>query len=132
MKASEKIRERIATISNDAMQASIEGALRAEVRLGVLQWALELVEAQEAGHANALECTPLPIATAPKGRDELGATVSVLLWMGGSWRIGHWDDDRYTSRPRPYWACDSGLRTTWIRANQPNWWMPLPPPPEES
>lgn len=69
-----------------------------------------------------------PISTAPKDG------TRILLCFGG-YRIecGQWDDDRYATKPRPYWTGDwePVCGKLWYRGNQPTHWQPLPPPPSE-
>ena len=46
--------------------------------------------------------------------------------------VAHWDDDRYSKRPRPYWSYE-GTRTLDSRDSQPSFYLPLsalPAPPE--
>lgn len=66
-----------------------------------------------------------PIETAPKDGD-----VFLHFPQWGPIR-GHWDDERYSKVPRPYWTHDRewlwGRRAT--RANPPTHWMPLPDHP---
>jgi len=44
---------------------------------------------------------------------------------------GRWEDDKYATKPRPYWTNDReriyGIRAT--RDDQPTHWMDLPPNP---
>jgi len=68
-----------------------------------------------------------PIETAPRDG------TNVLLWMtayGGRSRIGHFDDDRYSKKPRPFWRSLLDDITT-CRRGQPPCWQPLPEPPEQ-
>ena len=71
-----------------------------------------------------------PIETAPKDG------TRVLLYRPGGWpsarvTVGNYSDERYHTRPRPYWTHDlermEGKVAT--RHRQPTHWMPLPAPP---
>lgn len=68
-----------------------------------------------------------PIESAPKDGD-------VLLCGPRNGKIvvksGRWDAQRYNEKPRPYWAI-YGWPTTWCREFEPEFWMPLPPPPSQ-
>ncbi len=68
-----------------------------------------------------------PIESAPRDR-------RILLWsptFGGRAIGGRYDDDKYASKPRPYWTLDNericGVST--CRAQPPTHWQPLPEPP---
>lgn len=67
-----------------------------------------------------------PIETAPKDRD-----ILLLCPRRGCVR-GRWSDEKYASKPIPYWTNDRvnivGTRET--RADQPTHWMPLPDVPK--
>lgn len=66
-----------------------------------------------------------PIETAPKDAD-------VLLYCPERGVVrGAWRDDKYSTKPRPYWTNDreSLWGKTWTRADQPTHWMPLPEAP---
>lgn len=69
----------------------------------------------------------LPIETAPQDG------TRVLLCFPHIVEAGRFDDDRYGSPPRPYWAGDNehlwGIR--YYRAHPPTAWMPLPQVPGE-
>lgn len=69
-----------------------------------------------------------PIATAPKDRGR------VLLWWPnthsplGMADRGHWEDERFSKRPRPHWfskGVADVLGVRWMRANQPTHWAEL-------
>lgn len=69
----------------------------------------------------------LPIDTAPKDR-------RILLFCPGLKQIiGQWCDDKYSSKPKPYWRNDLtevfGKPTT--RADQPTHWVELPGYPKK-
>jgi len=69
------------------------------------------------------------IETAPK--DGTAVLVYPPIWNGRTVSVAHWNDDRYSKRPRPYWKRDDDHnRTTVSRDKPPTHWMPLPPPPE--
>lgn len=46
--------------------------------------------------------------------------------------VGKWCDDRYASKPRPYWTNDKEhtLGKNGCRRRQPDAWSPLPPMPQ--
>ena len=66
-----------------------------------------------------------PIETAPKNAD-------ILLYCPRRGVVcGRWSDERYATKPKPYWTHDRerlfGVRET--REDQPTHWMPLPEAP---
>lgn len=70
-----------------------------------------------------------PIETAPKD-------IEIFVWAPDWNKVGRrfiakWEDNRYASKPRPYWSyCDERIwGTTKVRQCQPTRWMPLPTPP---
>jgi hypothetical protein len=68
-----------------------------------------------------------PIETAPKDGE------NVLLWCKHRGVVrGHWDENIYAKRPKPYWTHDRerlyGVAET--RRDQPTYWQPLPSPPD--
>ena len=80
----------------------------------------------------ALERVPMTwqsIDTAPKDG------TNVLLYFSGlGWVRGSWDSQIHHRKPIPYWThdCIQYMGVAHARANQPNWWKPLPPTPPES
>jgi hypothetical protein len=65
----------------------------------------------------------LPIESAPKDGSR------IILLMGGYKPIfGYWCEQKYNSKPKPYWSCDQEhiMGVGWCRANQPTHWMPEP------
>lgn len=70
-----------------------------------------------------------PIETAPKDG------TYVLVYPGAYTKIpmsiARWDDDRYASRPRPYWRRLECKDITTSRINHPTHWAPMPEPPQE-
>lgn len=71
-----------------------------------------------------------PIETAPKDRE-------ILVWsemFDGKRFIAKWNDNRYASKPRPYWSFSDEqiYGTTAVRNNQPTHWTPLPQGPDTS
>ena len=80
----------------------------------------------------ALERVPMTwqsIDTAPKDG------TNVLLYFSGlGWVRGSWDSQIHHRKPKPYWThdCIQYMGVAHARANQPNWWKPLPPTPPES
>lgn len=65
-----------------------------------------------------------PIETAPRDR-------KIMLWANGAEYSGRWDDDRHSSKPRPYWTYNAAwLGISGIRANQPVAWRELSAGPE--
>lgn len=68
------------------------------------------------------------IASAPKERIGL-ELQTVQLWDGKRVRQGHWDDDRYANKPRPFWAYEGSFGRLSDRQSQPTHWRPLPEPP---
>jgi hypothetical protein len=69
-----------------------------------------------------------PIETAPKERYKL--LLLAFPWCEPC--VGYWDDDKYSSKPKPMWrACGlAHLGVKHMRANPPTHWMPLPEPPK--
>ncbi len=68
-----------------------------------------------------------PIETAPKNAD-------ILLYCPRRGVVcGRWSDERYATKPKPYWTHDRerlfGVRET--REDQPTHWMPLPEAPND-
>jgi hypothetical protein len=65
-----------------------------------------------------------PIETAPKDR-------RILLYWNDIIVCGHFDDDRYANKPRPYWSNDLKMTfsATQVRRNPPSHWMELPEAP---
>jgi hypothetical protein len=47
----------------------------------------------------------------------------IRVWTWGREWIAKWDDDKYSTRPRPYWAMD-GMQISTSREHQPEFWMP--------
>ena len=80
----------------------------------------------------AMERVPMTwqsIDTAPKDG------TNVLLYFSGlGWVRGSWDSQTHHRKPKPYWThdCIQYMGVAHARANQPNWWKPLPPTPPES
>lgn len=80
----------------------------------------------------AMERVPMTwqsIDTAPKDG------TNVLLYFSGlGWVRGSWDSQIHHRKPKPYWThdCIQYMGVAHARANQPNWWKPLPPTPPES
>jgi hypothetical protein len=76
-----------------------------------------------------------PISEAEPFKEPLdeatGRHQELLLWMGGSFQLGSWDDNRFAGDPKPYWVAYSPLGKTWCRNNQPTHFMPLPSPPSQ-
>jgi hypothetical protein len=67
-----------------------------------------------------------PIETAPRDR-------RLLLWGPGCGLVfGKWDDDRYATRPKPYWSLQNNLRLriTYARENPPTHWAEIEGPQE--
>lgn len=68
-----------------------------------------------------------PIETAPKD----GTRVLLFCPAQIGIVVGHWCNNSYHKKPRPYWTNDQenlwGVATT--RGYQPTHWMPLPQPP---
>ena len=78
----------------------------------------------------AMERVPMteqPIEDAPKD-----GTAVLLCFPGLGWVRGSWDSQIHHKKPKPYWThdCIHYMSVAHARANQPNWWMPLPTPPE--
>ncbi len=75
----------------------------------------------------------MPIETAPK--DGTRVLLAFPCAQEGRVRIecGHWDHDRFATRPKPYWTGDQetiyGRR--FYRERSPAFWMPLPASPTE-
>jgi len=70
-----------------------------------------------------------PIETAPK--DGTAVLVYPPLWNERTCSIARFDDDKYSKKPRPFWARDDDLgRVSYSRANPPTNWMPLPAAPK--
>ena len=68
------------------------------------------------------------IETAPK--DGTNVLVYPPLWNSRTCSIAHYDDDKYSKKPRPVWRRDDDFgRVTYSRSTPPSAWMPLPPPP---
>ena len=88
--------------------------------------------AEAADALQALERVPMTwqsIDTAPKDG------TNVLLYFSGlGWVRGSWDSQIHHRKPKPYWThdCIQYMGVAHARANQPNWWKPLPPTPPES
>lgn len=87
---------------------------------------------------DALDRTPSDMAVRADWRDIATAPkdgTRVLLWMTGPYQsetmIGSWNDERYATKPRPYWTTDDEryLGKRYRRANQPAVWQPLPVAP---
>lgn len=68
-----------------------------------------------------------PIETAPRD-----GTRIILLRKNGP-VFGCWDDDRYSTKPRPYWTHDQvrAFGNVDARKVPPTHWMPLPAPPRD-
>lgn len=64
-----------------------------------------------------------PIATAPKDGTD------VLAWMHEQVVVARWDDQRFYSRPQPFWKSWGPRGSCADRGSQPLWWMPLPSAP---
>ena len=64
-----------------------------------------------------------PIETAPKDS-------RVLVWAAGAVRIGRFDDDEYSKKPRPMWSWVGPWCRADMRASPPSHWMPLPGAPK--
>lgn len=44
---------------------------------------------------------------------------------------GHWVDQAFHQKPRPYWTCPLGISSAGVcRANVPTHFMPMPEPPK--
>ena len=88
--------------------------------------------AEAADALQAMERVPMTwqsIDTAPKDG------TNVLLYFSGlGWVRGSWDSQIHHRKPKPYWThdCIQYMGVAHARANQPNWWKPLPPTPPES
>ena len=67
-----------------------------------------------------------PIETAPKD-----GTILVFRGRGTRVEIAQWHDDRQSNPPKPYWLDSSLHGISWMRANPPTHWMPLPEFPED-
>lgn len=71
-----------------------------------------------------------PIETAPK--DGTRVLLFINRTYGEKFILGHWDDNKYSKNPRPYWTNDSqsayGIVVT--RENQPTHWIKIPEPPK--
>jgi Ser/Thr protein kinase RdoA (MazF antagonist) len=52
----------------------------------------------------------------------------LLLWIPNHkyWTIGNWDDDRFSTNPKPFWRHD-GETITFSRNNQPSHYTAVPP-----
>lgn len=58
-----------------------------------------------------------------------GTDIILLIASGGIRResvFGHYDDDRHTKKPRPYWSRKTSEYVSEMRSNSPLAWMPLP------
>ena len=64
----------------------------------------------------------MPIDSAPQ-------TGRIIVWMGGRAKIARWNDQKYHSKPRPYWESEGHQGVLYDRESQPAWWMPLPEAP---
>ena len=77
-----------------------------------------------------------PMDTAPKeGSGQFGVSAQFLAVRKGSNRvvIGWWDDDRYSKKPRPYWAgTDHSNGVAYMRNRPFRMWQPLPEVPVEA
>lgn len=71
-----------------------------------------------------------PIETAPK--DGTRVLIWSMIHTAGKAVGARWNDDRYAKKPRPYWQTDT-IRIDGVdqcRAYPPEFWVPLPPPPQ--
>lgn len=69
----------------------------------------------------------LPIDTAPKDGTKI---MMACPWLGVC-GPGHWNEDKYAKKPRPYWT-HWGERiwgALMIRGDQPTHWQPMPEAP---
>ena len=106
--------ELIARLRDAGRYESISGA-----------WAIEAADALQA--MDRVPMTWQSIDTAPKD-----GTNVLLCFPGLGWVRGSWDSQIHHKKPKPYWThdCIHYMSVAHARANQPNWWMPLPTPPE--
>lgn len=65
-----------------------------------------------------------PIETAPKDK-----RIMLFIPSVGS-VFGKWDNQKYHTKPKPYWTTDrTHMGTFWHRDNQPTHWQPEPKAP---
>lgn len=116
-----------------AQQAQILDDAASKAHKGVLDSVWR--DALRAGAAALRATSPVtwqPIETAPKDGEE------VLGWfpyyapanVGGSVFVMRWNDEKYHTKPRPYWEASGWVwGTRDQRSKQPTRWMPKPQPP---
>ena len=90
--------------------------------IGLIERAADALQAMD-----RVPMTWQSIDTAPKD-----GTNVLLCFPGLGWVRGSWDSQIHHKKPKPYWThdCIQYMGVAHARANQPNWWMPLPTPPE--
>ncbi len=98
--------------ANESFEAINAFVHHSEVSFEELQWAL-------LGIAASRDSAWQPMEAAPQDG------TAILLACRESVKIGKWDDDRHSRRPRPFWNHDHH-RTSSARADQPTAWLPLP------
>lgn len=75
----------------------------------------------------------MPIESAPKDGTRVLLKYGANIFSGAGCDVvaGEYDIDSHAMKPRPYWSNDlESLRGKGLtRQRQPNFWMPIPPPP---
>jgi hypothetical protein len=63
-----------------------------------------------------------------KGMDDAPKDQQILGYLKGDYDVYHWQEDKLSQKPRPYWASFSCFGRRYERDNQPTHWALLEPP----